>query len=128
MSASVKLRLLESKLSSLKAQHQHLLQTREKEIASLLTSLELTALEDNTLLGGLLFLKEKIITQDPIVEGWREAGDRFLRRKRNPSSRGSSGKTIPSKGATSSSPTPQLGSKLLQSRKEQDAKTAELAS
>ena len=82
MSASVKLRHLDSKLSALKTQHQHLLSEREKEIAALLTSLDLAHLEDNILLGGLFFLKDKIIAKDPMVEAWRDAGDRFLRRKR----------------------------------------------
>lgn len=39
----------------------------------------LTHVDDKTLIGGLFFLKEKIITQDPITEAWRDAGEKFLR-------------------------------------------------
>ena len=83
MSVSLKLRQLESKISTLQAHHQNLLKDRQQEIAGLITSLELVHVEDNILLGVLLSLKEKIITQDPILEAWRDAGDRFLRRPKS---------------------------------------------
>ncbi|MCI5059207.1 MAG: hypothetical protein MRY83_24050 [Flavobacteriales bacterium] len=81
MSASLKLRQLESKISTLQTQHQNLLKDRQQEIAGLITSLELAHVEDNLLIGSLLFLKDKISIQDPILEAWRLAGDRFLSRK-----------------------------------------------
>ena len=87
MSVSLKLRQLESKISALQSQHQNLLKDRQQEIAALITSLELAHVEDNILLGALLFLKDKISTQDPpglaLVEAWRDAGDRFLRRSKS---------------------------------------------
>ncbi len=83
MSVSLKLRQLESKISTLQSQHQTLLKDRQQEIAALITSLELAHVEDSILFGSLLFLKDKIITQDPILEVWRDAGDRFLRRSKS---------------------------------------------
>jgi hypothetical protein len=83
MSVSLKLRQLESKISTLQIQHQNLLKDRQREIASLVTSLELAHVEDNLLIGSLLFLKNKISTQDPILETWRNTGDRFLRRSKS---------------------------------------------
>lgn len=87
MSVSLKLRQLESKISTLQSQHQNLLKDRQQEIAGLITSLELAHVEDNLLIGALLFLKDKISTQDPtglaLVEAWRDAGDRFLRRSKS---------------------------------------------
>jgi len=80
MSASTKLRQLESKLSSLQNQHQILLKERQQEIAVLLSTIDLAHLDDKVLVGGLLFLKDKITNQDPIVEAWRDAGETFLQR------------------------------------------------
>lgn len=107
MSASMKLRQLESKISILHSKHQQLLKERQEEIAALITSLEFAHTDDNILLGGLLFLKDKITTQDPILEVWRDAGDRFLRRKQK-NSRVSTGKTASSKAAATSIPTSKL--------------------
>ncbi|MBY0272909.1 MAG: hypothetical protein K2X02_05820 [Alphaproteobacteria bacterium] len=87
MSVSLKLRQLESKISTLQSHHQTLLKERHQEIAALMTSLDLAQVEDNILLGALLFLKNKISTKDPtglaLVEAWRDAGDRFLRRSKS---------------------------------------------
>ena len=87
MSVSLKLRQLESKISTLQSQHQNLLKDRRQEIAGLIALLELAHIEDNILLGALLFLKDKISTQDPtgltLVEAWRDAGERFLRRSKS---------------------------------------------
>ncbi|MBX9621541.1 MAG: hypothetical protein K2X28_05900 [Alphaproteobacteria bacterium] len=130
MSVSLKLRQLESKISTLQTQHQTLLKDRQQEIAGLITSLELAHVEDNLLIGVLLFLKDKITTQDPtgltMVEAWRDAGDRFLRRKQKKSPRIFSENTAPSKAATTSNPKPKLSESHTQQRKEQDAKTTEL--
>ena len=126
MSVSQKLRQLESKISTLQSQHQNLLKDRQQEIAGLITSLDLAQVEDNILLGSLLFLKNKIATQDPILEAWRDAGDRFLRRKQKKSPRIFSENIGPSKAATTPNPKPKLSESHTQQRKEQDAKTTEL--
>jgi hypothetical protein len=130
MSVSLKLRQLESKISTLQSHHQNLLKDRQQEIASLVTSLELAQVEDSLLIGSLLFLKDKISTQDPtglaLVEAWRDEGDRFLRRKQKNSPRIPSRKTAPSKSAATSVPTHKLSESHPQQRKEQDAKTTEL--
>ncbi len=83
MSVSLKLRQLESKISTLQTQHQNLLKDRQQEIAGLIISLDFAQVEDNILLGALLFLKNKIATQDPILEAWRSTGERFLRRSKS---------------------------------------------
>ncbi len=80
MTASLKLRQLESKISTLQAQHQAALKERQKEIATLLTSLDLASLDDTVLIGGLLFVKDKIANKDSLVEVWQDVGTRFLRR------------------------------------------------
>lgn len=83
MSTSVKMRQLQSKISDLQVQYQHLLPQRQQDIATLLTFLDLASMEDASLVGGLLFVKDKVITQDPIVEGWRSAGEKFLRQTKS---------------------------------------------
>ncbi len=60
MSASKQLRQLESRISDLQNQHQRLLKERQQEIAILLTAVDLAHLDDKILVGGLLFLKEKL--------------------------------------------------------------------
>ena len=85
MSTSVKIRQLESKISDLQAQYQHLLPQRQQDISALITSLDLASMEDSSLVGGLMFVKNKVTTQDPIVEGWRNAGERFLRQTKSKS-------------------------------------------
>ncbi|OJW53856.1 MAG: hypothetical protein BGO67_07115 [Alphaproteobacteria bacterium 41-28] len=74
---------LESKMLNLQTRYQHLLKQRQEDIAFLITNLDLASLEDTTLVGGLLFLKGKIGDQDPMVEGWRNTGERFLRRTKS---------------------------------------------
>ena len=93
MSASVKMRQLQSKISGLQVQYQHLLTQRQQDIATLITSLDLASMEDASLVGGLLFVKDKVTTQDPIAEGWLSAGEKFLRQTKSKN-------TIPSKKPT----------------------------
>ena len=92
MSASVKpvrgrsaksMRQIASKISDLQVQYQHLLTQRQQDIATLIASLDLASMEDTLLVGGLIFVKNKITAQDPIVEGWRNAGERFLRQTKS---------------------------------------------
>jgi hypothetical protein len=83
MSVSTKLHHLKSKVSELQNQYQQILKEREHEIAVLLSTIELAHLDDKTLLGGLLFLKDKITTQDPIMEVWYAAGEKFLRQHKS---------------------------------------------
>ncbi|MBA3814376.1 MAG: hypothetical protein H0X26_07810 [Alphaproteobacteria bacterium] len=84
MGASVQLRQLESRISDLQNQHQRLHKERQQEIAILISTIDLAHLDDKTLVGGLLFLKEKITTQDPtglaLLEAWYAAGEKFQRR------------------------------------------------
>ena len=79
------MRQLESKISDLQTQYQRLLNQRQQEIAALLSAIDLAHLDDKTLMGGLLFLKGKITTQDSMVEVWRDAGEKFLRRSKSKS-------------------------------------------
>ncbi|MBT5389150.1 MAG: hypothetical protein HOL16_00325 [Alphaproteobacteria bacterium] len=82
MSASLKIHQVETKISDLKAKYQCLLGERQKEVSDLIANLNLVHIDNKTLMGGLIFLREKITTEDPIVEAWRDAGERFLRRTR----------------------------------------------
>jgi len=86
MTASIKIRQLESKISDLQTQHQLLLKERQQEIAVLLSVVDLTHFNDKTLVGALFFIKDKITTQDPILEAWRAAGEKFLRQHKARSS------------------------------------------
>ena len=70
---------IKSKISALQNQYQKLLIQRQQDIASLISTLDLAHVDDQLLLGGLIFLKEKITTHDSIMEEWRNAGERFLR-------------------------------------------------
>lgn len=79
MRASLKINQIESKISELQSQKQRLLEERQKEIALLIATFDLASLEDNVLIGGLKYLRHKITIQDPIMEDWRTAGERFLR-------------------------------------------------
>ncbi len=121
MSASLKpvrgcpirgLHQLKSKISDLQTRYQHLLNQHQEDIAQLITRLDLAPLEDEILIGGLLFLKDKIAKSDPLMEEWRDAGARFLRRKKTNQQRDA----VPQK----ENRTPQ---KQSQSREKQDAKT-----
>jgi len=70
---------IKSKISALQDRHQKLLVQRQQDIASLISALDLAHVDDQLLLGGLIFLKEKITTHDSIMEEWQNAGERFLR-------------------------------------------------
>ena len=104
MSTSVKMRQLQSKISGLQTQYQHFLIQRQQDIATLITSLDLASMEDASLVGGLMFVKSKVATQDPIVEGWQNAGEKFLRQAKSKNN-------TPSKKPTKPHSTPQLSSK-----------------
>lgn len=91
MSASLKpvlgrqirgMRQLESKISDLQTQYEFLLKERQQHITTFIATLELASLEDPLLIGGLLFIKEKVTEKDPILEAWRDAGEKFLRRSK----------------------------------------------
>lgn len=86
---------LESKILDLQAQYQSLLTERQQETATLLSTVDLIHLDNTILLGGLLFLKEKTTSQDAtsksLVEAWRDAGEKFLRRTKPKTPPGKSG-------------------------------------
>lgn len=71
---------IQSKIFDLQTQYERLLKERQQAITTLITNLDLAALEDHLLMGGLLFVKDKTTTKDPIMEVWRDAGEKFLRR------------------------------------------------
>jgi hypothetical protein len=88
MSASMKLtcgrpsknmQRLASKISDLQSLYQQQAQRRQEDVVHLLSWVDLTAVDDPLLMGAFLFIQNKIITKDPIVEDWNNAGIRFLR-------------------------------------------------
>ena len=109
MSASVKMRQLESKISDLQTQYQRLLPQRQQDIATLITFLDLASMEDAALVGGLMFVKSKVTTQDPIVEGWRNAGERFLRQTKSKNLSSFTVNSAPQKANRSSQKQPESG-------------------
>lgn len=92
---------LKSKITTLQTQYQKLLTHRQQDIASRIATLDLADMDDQLLMGGLIFLKEKITTQDPIMENWRNAGERFLR-KTKPKRQSTSKPTAPSSSSNQS--------------------------
>ncbi len=82
---------IKAKISDLQLQYDSLLKQRQQDIAHLITTLDLASLEDQILVGGLLYIRDKTIAQDAVMEVWRDAGERFLRRpksqKHSPSQR-----------------------------------------
>ena len=64
------MRHLESKISDLQNQYQSLLKERQKDITTFIATLDLASLEDPLLVGGLIFIKEKVTGKDPILEVW----------------------------------------------------------
>lgn len=79
MTASLKLRKLESKISVLRAQQDQLLQQQANHIAKIILRLELGHGEISTLTGCLLMFRDKMNNNAPELEGWRQAGEKFLR-------------------------------------------------
>ena len=118
MTASIKIRQLESRISDLQNQHQLLLKERQQEIAVLLSAIDLAHLDDKTLLGGLLYLKDKITTQDPMVEAWHAAGEKFLRYTRPKRYSQVPEKNIPPKQTTAAHTRDQSPQKQPQPREE----------
>ena len=116
MTASIKMHQLESKIANLQNQYQHLLSQRQQDIATLITSLDLASLEDPLLVGSLLYIKDKVTTKDPIMEGWHNAGERFLR-KQKPK------KHLPSQRPSTPLPTDQPLKKLPHAREKKDEAT-----
>ena len=88
---------IKSKMSALQEEYQKLLLQRQQDIASLIATLGLIHIDDQLLVGGLLFLRDKISTQDPMMEVWHNAGERFLRQTKKQKS------LVPSQAAVSAS-------------------------
>ncbi len=71
-----------AKIIAIQHQYDEFQKQRQQDIAHLITTLDLTDLDDETLVGGLCLIKDKTATQDSIMEVWRDAGERFLRRSK----------------------------------------------
>lgn len=71
--ASTKLHHLETKIADL-------IEKRHGEIATLIAKTDLPTLDNKTLMGGLLNLKEQLAANSTQQEAWREAGEKFLRK------------------------------------------------
>ena len=82
MNASLKISQIESKISKLQAEQQELLKQHLLDVVDLMSKMDLTQIDVKVLSGGLLFLRDKVSTHDPIMEDWRQAGERFLRKHR----------------------------------------------
>ena len=74
-----------SKISGLQALYQQQAQRRQEQIATLLSRVDLTSVDDSILMGAFLFIHNKITTKDPIVEDWQNTGARFLRQPKSQS-------------------------------------------
>lgn len=76
---------LASKISGLQVLYQQQAQCRQEQIATLLSRVDLTPVDDSILMGAFLFIQNKITTKDLIVEDWNAAGMRFLRQSKSTS-------------------------------------------
>lgn len=74
---------IKAKISDLQLQYDELHKQRQQDIAHLITTLELSEIHDQVLVGALLYIKEKISTQAPLVEVWQQAGERFLQKSKS---------------------------------------------
>jgi len=74
---------IKAKVTVFQQQYDHLLQQRQQDIAKLISTLDLATLEDQTLVGALLFIKDQVSAQDKMLEVWQDAGERFLRRSKS---------------------------------------------
>jgi hypothetical protein len=83
MTASLKIQKLESKIMALQSQQQELLKQRLLGIAQHISRLNLAQMDDVKLVKGLLFLQDRIAKQDPALEGWQNAAEKFLRKPKN---------------------------------------------
>lgn len=54
---------------------------RNNDIVKLITKINLNNIEDEILIGALLYTKEQSSTNSKIKEEWLEAGRKFLKRK-----------------------------------------------
>jgi hypothetical protein len=73
---------IKTKITSLQHQYDEFQKQRQQDIAHLITTLDLSELDDQSLVGALLYIKDKVVSQDSIAEVWRDAGERFLRRSK----------------------------------------------
>jgi len=111
MSASAKIRNIESKITALQAKHQQLFEQRQRDIVALIAKLDLANIDDKILVGALMFIKEKVTFDDQITKAWLSAGDRFLRRNRR------------HKTVAKNSPANQSSSQSTEPRETQNAET-----
>ena len=85
MTASLKIRALEDKILELQTRQSDLLKKRNLDIARDISRLNLAHLDHMKLMGALLYIRDKISTNDPIAEDWLNAGGKFLRRQKGKS-------------------------------------------
>lgn len=78
--ASTKLHQLETKIADLKSQYADLMEERHGEVATLIAKTDLPLLDNKTLMGGLLSLKNQLAVNPAQKEAWRDAGEKFLRK------------------------------------------------
>lgn len=83
MKSSLKLEKIQSKIDTLKSQHQKLVEQRHKEITTLVSKANLTDFDDKTLMGGLLHLAQTLTTNPEQKEAWQQAGLTFLRKSKS---------------------------------------------
>jgi hypothetical protein len=120
MSASMKLtrgrpsknmQRLASKISGLQSLYQQQAQRRQEDIVHLLSRVDLTPVDDSTLMGAFLFIQNKLTTKDPIVEDWNNAGARFLRQSKTSSLSPFTGNAAPQTTHHSPQKRPESGDK-----------------
>lgn len=76
-----KLSQIDTRIQKLMAEKNELVKNRSQEIAELITTINLTLIDEHVLVGALLSLKEDVINNTSNIEIWRQMGAKFFRNK-----------------------------------------------
>jgi len=90
---------IESRISELQSQYKKLIDDRNREITKLVSKLELNQYDNETLMGGLLFVQNTLSSNPQLLEEWKSAGETFLQKSKTRIPKNKS-KTVSSKTET----------------------------
>ena len=76
-----KLSNIEDKIQKLQDERERIKLKRSADITKIIHRINIDHIDDSILVGALLYLKDKIETDQKLEEEWLAAGRKFLRRK-----------------------------------------------
>jgi len=89
MTSLQKIQKMEAQMRDLKSEYEKAIDGRLENIASLLKETGVAHMEDDLIVGALLFLKEKALSKDPLTETWKKNGQKYLKTSKRKSRAGS---------------------------------------